>query len=479
MANASWARLQRIRDFLDEAKLAGQDQGKVPWWRRSIHYWILVGRSFVRNRAPVRASALAYTTLLALIPILAMVVSLSTAFLKNDGENPIYKLIDQLVSTMAPQLALSQDPDSIEATRNRQAVVQNILAYVNNMNSGKLGATAGIALVFVGISLLSTIEATFNDMWGVTRGRTWLSRIVQYWAALTLGPLFLLTALGLTTSAQFGAVRHIIEEAPFLGAFVFKMLPFVVLTFALTLFYKLIPNTRVLWTAAFMGGLVGGVALQANSMFSVIYLSKVVSYSKVYGSMGAVPIFLIGMYFSWLIVLFGAQVGYAYQNRLAYLQEREAESVNQQGREFVALRLMTYIAQQFEAGQKPPSRIEMSQALGVPSQLAAQVLMPLVAGKLLIEVQGEETGYAPARPVEKISVEHILCNLRAGQGRELATTDDPARAVVREQYERVLLAEMQVANAVNLRALATRASAASHALAQKCADSTPKNGTAE
>jgi DNA-binding IscR family transcriptional regulator len=92
----------------------------------------------------------------------------------------------------------------------------------------------------------------------------------------------------------------------------------------------------------------------------------------------------------------------------------------------------------------------------VPSQLAAQILVPLVAGRLLVEVQGEEVGYAPARPVEKISIENILCALRAGQGKELATADDPARAVVREQYERVLLAEMQVANAVNLRTLAAR-----------------------
>jgi membrane protein len=477
MANASRARLQRIRDFLDDAHLAGHDQKKLAWWRRSIHFWMMVGRSFRCNRAPVRASALAYTTLLALIPILAVVVSISTSFLKKDGQKPIDEFISKVISTVAPQLGLSQNRDEEEAARNRQVVVQNILAYVENLNSGKLGATAGIALVFVGISLLSTIEATLNDMWGVTRGRSWLARIVQYWAALTLGPLFLVTAIGLTTSTQFGTVRRIIEEAPVFGSFVFKALPFVVLMAALTLFYKLIPNTRVLWAAAFAGGVVGGVALQANSIFSVIYMSKVVGYSKVYGSMGAVPIFLVGMYFSWLIVLFGAQVAYAFQNRLAYLQEREAEGVNQQGREFVALRMMTYIAQCFEEGRKPPSRLEMSQALGIPSQLAAQVILPLVSGKLLVEAMGEETGYTPGRPVEKISVEDVLCTLRAGQGRELATTDDPARAVVREQYERVLLAEMQVANAVNLRTIVARVTTASKALPQK-SDETTKESAA-
>ena len=98
----------------------------------------------------------------------------------------------------------------------------------------------------------------------------------------------------------------------------------------------------------------------------------------------------------------------------------------------------------------------MAKTLGVPTQLAAQVVMPLVASKLLVEVQGEETGYSPGRPIDKISVEDILCSLRAGHGRELATADDAARAVVREQYERILLSEMQVANAVTLKTIVSR-----------------------
>jgi membrane protein len=483
MANSSTrARLQRIREFLDESDIASHDQSTLSKWRRIAHFWYMVGRSFQANRAPVRASALAYTTLLALIPILAMFVSISSSFLKKDGEKPIDNLIQQAVTYLAPQLGLSENRDPDEAAKNRSAVVQNILSYIDNINSGKLGASAAIALIFVGISLLSTIEHTFNDMWGVTRGRPWIQRVVQYWAALSLGPLFIVTALALTTSSQFTRVNHLIEDWRILGLITFKLLPVLVLIVTLTLFYKLMPNTRVLWMPAIVGGCVGGILLQVNSLFSVIYLSKVVSYSKIYGSLGAVPIFLIGMYFSWLIVLFGSQVGYAYQNRLAYLQEREAETVNQQGREFVALRMMTYIAQKFDIGEKPPTRTEMAKTLGVPTQLAAQVLTPLVASKLLVEVQGDETGYAPGRPLDKISIEDILCSLRAGHGRELATTDDGARAVVREQFERVLLSEMQIANAVNLKMIVSRVASlpppAQHDTEDKNAISEPKPAAA-
>src|SRR3954462_15803577 len=112
MASSTRDRIQRIRDFLDEAHVISHDQAELPWWRRTLHFWMLVGKSFVRNRAPVRASALAYTTLLALIPILAMVVSVSTSFLKKDGEKPINQLIEQAVTKIAPQLGLIEQSDS-------------------------------------------------------------------------------------------------------------------------------------------------------------------------------------------------------------------------------------------------------------------------------------------------------------------------------------------------------------------------------
>src|SRR3954462_9521063 len=246
MANSTRARLKRIRDFLDEADIASHDQSTLSKWRRAAHFWYMVIRSFNCNRAPVRASALAHPPLLALIPILAMFVSISSSFLKKDGEKPIDNLIQQAVTYLAPQLGLSENRDPDEAAKNRSAVVQNILSYIDNINSGKLGASAAIALIFVGISLLSTIEHTFNDMWGVTRGRPWIQRVVQYWAALSLGPLFMVTALALTTSTQFARVNHIIEKSPFLGILAFKLAPVVVLIVALTLFYKLMPNTRVL-----------------------------------------------------------------------------------------------------------------------------------------------------------------------------------------------------------------------------------------
>src|SRR4029079_10898600 len=115
------------------------------------------------------------------------------------------EMMNKFVTTVAPQLDLmSADGAPTDGkgghaeSSSRKAVVKNIKDYINAINSGTLGLTAGIALVFIAISVLSSVENTFNDIWGVTRGRTWFARIVQYWAAITLGPIFIVTAVGLT-----------------------------------------------------------------------------------------------------------------------------------------------------------------------------------------------------------------------------------------------------------------------------------------
>jgi membrane protein len=463
MANTSvdrWRKLQQqaLAFWNGEAATATAAAQHSRGWRFA-HFWVLVLRSFQRNRGPVRASALAYTTLLALIPVLAVAVSVSTSVLKNDTQR-INSLLDRLVKNVAPQLNLIQQGDAEEAALNQAAVVQKILGYINNVDSGKLGVTAVVALIFVAISLLATIEATFNDIWGVSRGRTWLSRIVQYWAALTLGPIFIVTAVGFQTSPHITKTKWIVEGSPALKYIVSNLIPLVLLIAIFTLFYRQIPNTRVRWKAAFVGAVVGGGLWQLNSIFSAIYLSRVVTYSKIYGSLGAIPIFLVGLYFSWLILLLGAQVAYAWQNREAYAQEKEAESINERGREFVALRLMAFISERFQAGKKPATRLDIAADLGVPSQLACAVLGQLVSSRLLVEVLGEETGYAPARPLAQISAAHILDAMRAGHGQELETKEDPSRAVLRREFERIVLAENAAAHQVNMEDLAHKTSAA-------------------
>jgi len=292
-----------------------------------------------------------------------------------------------------------------------------------------------------------------NDIWGVTRGRGWFARIVQYWAALTLGPMFLFSALTLTTWANVS--RHI-EAIPLTKFVVPFLVPLFILSLGCALLYLVMPNTKVPWRAELFGGLVAGALLQMNSYFNVMYVSRVLTYRQIYGSMAALPLFLLGLYFSWLLVLLGAQVTYAYQNRQAYLQEKKAEIVNQRGREFVAVRLMTHLAQRFHKGERPPTNLEMAEGLRIPLRLVSQIMTALCQAGLVHELSGSETAYSPGRPLRQITIRDILHTLRAGQGQDLTTGEDSARSVVQNEFQAIEEAWQRTASALTLEELVRR-----------------------
>jgi membrane protein len=191
----------------------------------------------------------------------------------------------------------------------------------------------------------------------------------------------------------------------------------------------------------------------------VFYISRWVTNSRIYGSLAIIPVFMVGLYFAWLILLFGAQVAYAYQNRAAYLQEKLSENINQRGREFIALRLMQCIGQRFLRGGPPATLAEISDGLIVPSRLIQEIMEPLMASHLVLPISTREAAYAPGRPLENITCHDILLALRAGQGQELATRDEPARAEVYGEFERIVEAERKAASCVTVLAMVNRTEA--------------------
>lgn len=482
----------------DEANSSNGDQPK-PWIVTFLmgraHFWAWVFKSFLQNRCPVRASALAYTTLLALIPVLAIVLSVSASLLKDKGEEQINQIINKFVAKVAFQLdlvppekkvevaaamsaktndvsgvstnavttsdnaqaeaaAAALNPETKEKTRE---VAQRIHDYIQRVRTKTIGAAAAVGLIFVGISLLSTIEVAFNDIWGAAQGRSWLSRVINYWAAITLGPIFIVLLLGLknmTLLQKVPALGHTLkffEDFPVTGWMIENVLPFALMVLTFATFYQLMPNTKVRWRPALAGALAAAALWNINSHLNFVYVSQVVRNTEIYGGLGAVPIFLISLYFAWIIVLFGAQVAYAVQNRRAHLLQKEAENVNQRGKEFIALRIMTFVAHRFQKGDRPPTLSEISEALGVPSQLVCRVISPMEETRLLVEAKGgEEVAYAPGRPLDRISYEDILNALRVGNGEDVATKEDALRDQVRGEFERIHAAQRDVAGKITL-----------------------------
>ncbi|MBX3747450.1 MAG: YihY/virulence factor BrkB family protein [Verrucomicrobiae bacterium] len=557
-------RLRReVRTLLIEEE-QGEQQGNAPWWRQAVRFWVMVGQSFVGNRCPVRATALAYSSLLAFIPLLAVVIGISTSLLKND-EARIRGWIDDVLVNLVPQLMKTE-----EFADTKDTVVSYILSTIDNVQSGTLGTTGMIALLVLILFMLSRVEETMNDIWGVSQGRSWYARLVNYWAAISLGPVLIFAAIGFSTSLRLGPIRpgnpeftsaslrdaaslaaqlkapddavsaylrgrlsretagvlegwsgegrlpealraqlvaelnavvagdsifesnrfagvrlrpgteravgeagvavaegipvarrnrllledaypaqvvrmdrNWIERLPVVGTILIALVPIPLLGGACALFYALMPNTRVQWRAALVGGLVAGVLWYLNNELGVRFVTEATRNRAIYNSLAAVPVFMVGLYFFWMLLLFGAQVAYTFQNRHSYLAARRVDRVHQAGREFVALRILIETARDFVRGAPPPSLGVLAERLEVPGQLVSQTLAVLRRTRLLVEVNGGEPAYVPGRPLETIRVADVLEAMRRGLGSQFPTRSDEGRKIAEGVLADVTEAEQE------------------------------------
>lgn len=506
------AQLKRLKDWLHHLFVGGEEVGRerapthlqqfFQFWRLSIH-------SFVKNRLPVRAASLSYTTILALVPMLAVAVGITSSFLKDQSEERIGVFIDELVENMVPPGAVpvSTEPtnltnaatfgpgssaapdggdgvvddlpatngldaeagssvgqtnapagrDSVLDEQAREAVARSIKGFIENTRGGTLGVIGTAVLVFLAISMLIRIEDAFNFIWGVLKGRSLFMRLVLYWTVISLAPVLFVVALGLASGPYFTTTERLIADIPLFGWLLFQLLPLIVLSLAFAVFYMLMPYTKVRWSAALIGGVAAALLWHGNNSLSALYVSRVAMNWKIYGALGFVPVFMIGLYFGWMILLFGGQVSYAWQNRLSYFQERVSDNVNQRGREFVALRLMTAIGAAYQRAANPPSHVEMASSLEIPPRLTLEVLQTLITARLVTEVSGGESTYVPARPIESISCYDILHAMRAGQGSDVTSQDGPLQRQILGEFQRISEAEKHAAETVSVLAMAERA----------------------
>jgi membrane protein len=476
---------------------AHPDPESLSAFQKFTHFWALVVRFFWKNRCQIRASALAYTTLMALVPLLAVSISMLAIFQIDNAKNAIDHWISQLVQNVAPTLGSASQQGSAASREalvtnivssvsnaapsfrlsgqqgadvSQEAVVTEIVKIVSNIPFGTIGITAMIGLIFAAISMMRTIEAAFNDIWGVTRSRSWWNSILLYWGVLTLGPAVLALV---TTSSYVKATFQQVEwmqRLPLLGMLNTALLPIITLAIAFGLFYLLMPNTRVDPRSAAVGAAVAATLWWGNSQLGALYNTRVVTYSKIYGSLGAVPLFLLGLYFSWLILLFGSQVAYVFQNRGAYLQDHKADSIHQNGREFAALRLMTAIGMCFQRGERPPAASSLANQLGIPPKLATSLLGSLASSGLLHETSGAEAAFVPAKPLNELSIQSILLAIRTAHGRDISTAEDAGRQPVTQALDAVRKAENSSASAFTLVQLVDEALEAASASKPKLKD---------
>jgi YihY family inner membrane protein len=275
--------------------------------QRPVHFFIDLVSAFNEHQVSLRAAALTYTTILSLVPFLAI----AFAVLKGFGvQNALEPVLLQVVG---------------ESSRE---VVSRIIGYVNNTNVKSLGLIGLLALLVTVINLLTSIEEAFNAICGVAETRSLQRRFSDYLSVVVVGPLLLMVAMSMTTTLQSQWLVQWLINHTWLGdaiLLLFRLVPYVSVWIAMTFLYSYLPNAKVPLRSALLGGVVAGTIWQVTQWGYFHFQVGVANYNAIYGALAALPIFLVWIYTSWLIVLFGLELVRAHQQqRPSYLPPRRA-----------------------------------------------------------------------------------------------------------------------------------------------------------
>ncbi|MEX0959295.1 MAG: YihY/virulence factor BrkB family protein [Burkholderiales bacterium] len=393
----------------DDAIWGGQLEA-MPRWKahllQSLRLLLVVARDIAQGQLTLRAMSLVYTTLLALIPLLALAFSILKAF-------GVYNQIEpMLINFLAP---LGEQGEEI---------AQRITQFIENLNVGVLGSVGLALLLYIAVSLMQKIEISFNFIWHITQLRSIGQRFSSYLSVLLVGPLLVFSAMGLTASAtNVEVVRNVLELEP-LGRLFYligQTLPYLLVIGAFTFLYIFLPNTRVRLVPALVGGTAGGILWQTAGWAFALFVVTSTRYSAIYSSFAILVLFMIWIYLSWLILLIGASVAF-YVQHPQYLIARGGEpALSIRMRERLALVIMRHIALRHMAGDPPWNLQQLTQTLGVPMHAVQAVLEALERGGLLAESNDDPPGYLPARDLAEIPISDLMDVVRsAGENRFLS-----------------------------------------------------------
>lgn len=368
---------------------------------------------FFETRVVSRAAALGFSSLLGLGPLLAIAVLVAGFALGKNDPEMVADALNNVLKVVAPQLQTYEYLTQSEAEVNPRLVdiINNI---INASRSGSAGAFGGLSLVLIVLLLFKSIEDTFNDIWGVRQGRAMLTRIVVYWTILTLGALLFFTAIALLGAGTF--VSLFAEKLPGgpellrLLRWILPVLSFGLLTGVLTLFYRVIPNTRVFWRAAFAGALVVGALAVLNNFLAFLYVKRVLLEKSLYGGLALPLVVMSGLYIFWLCVLTGGIVSYAVQNVRFRNSQVAWSTMTETMRERLALVVFLTICRRFRDCLPPVSASHLSTLLKVPTQLLNECLNRLVQMRLVTTLRPDPGSaatdylYQPARPLNRMTL---------------------------------------------------------------------------
>jgi membrane protein len=404
-----------LRSFLRTAIWGGQIES-MPGWKAAVinpvRLVLVLARDLAHGQITLRAMGLVYTTLLSLVPLLALSFSVLKAFGVYNQTEPI------LIKFLAP---LGDKSREISAW---------VIKFIENLNIGVLGSIGLILLIYTAVSLMQKIEESFNFIWHVGQLRSFARRFSGYLSVLLIGPVLIFTTMGITSAiTDTAAVRQLLAMEPVGGIAyaVGQALPVVFVIAGFTLAYGFVPNTRVRADAALMGGAVAGTVWQLANWAFAEFVAKSTQYAAIYSTFAILILTLIWVYLNWLILLLGASIAFYRQHPEYVVPEMGEPRLSNRMRERVALMAMYLIGRAYYDGGPAWTFAALTQRLGVPMHALRAVLTAMQQAGLVSQTGDDPPAYLPARDMGTITLKELLATVRAaGEDRYLSPDSMPA-----------------------------------------------------
>jgi len=395
--------IDRARRFVRDEMWDFQPEPRTPAARglAVMQFGVMVGQGFVKDSLLLRASALTYFTVLSLVPLLAVMVSIADAL--GVTGNFAEMVVDKI------------------AAGSPEAQVK-ILRIVETVNFAALGTLGAATLFLTTVLGISNIERSFNEIWGVKEGRSWARRFPDYLAAMVIASMLAGVALSLATTLKSQSlVQKLLGFQLFSTLYTYglEQIPVLVLSLAFAFLIWFMPNTKVKPMSALLGGVLAAVLVV---LAQDAYLGMSIGMARartLYGGMAQLPLLLVWIYFFWAIVLFGAEVAFAYQNLALYRREVRGRSVGSSEREAIALGIALEVGRSFRDGGESWTADSLSDALKVPVRTVRDIVHYLENAGIVAQKGGQDRDddYQLGRPAEGILITDIIRSLRGDRVR--------------------------------------------------------------
>ncbi len=446
------------------------DLRPLPWWEsaalQGARIVYAVVRELSEGQLTLRAMSLVYTTLLALVPLLAVSFSVLKAF---GVHNQVEPALEQFLAPLGPQAS---------------EITNRLVEFVDRIRVGVLGALGVALLLYTVVALMQKVERAFNYAWRVHRHRNLAQRFSHYLSVLLIGPVLVFAAMGVTASVLGSSwLQQLATIEPFGAALelVARLVPYLLVIGAFSFVYAFIPNTRVRPASALAGAVAAGVLWQTTGWGFASFVANAGNYAAVYSAFATLILFMIWLYLSWLILLVGASVAYYHQH------PRQLLSLGREGwlspwlRERAGLALTVTLAQRLYARRPPPTASELADALRLPQQAVERLLEALeAAGLLRSSGEDDREVFLLEVPPDALTANEVLQALRHHEERAGIRAERLAMSpAVAELLESSDQAARQALGDATLRQLARSAGPATAPPGAAREDPPPRKATAE